>query len=73
LELALALEVGKAECHLPSSPHTGHGREAFPIINLMWEVLGYKDSHQSHYDKLNNGNRHAGLRSLFLCIRHHDN
>jgi hypothetical protein len=73
LELALVLQVGKAECHLPSWPRTGQGQEAFPIINLMWEVLGSKDSHQCHHDKFDFGNRHAGPLNLFLGILHHDN
>jgi hypothetical protein len=46
LKLALVLQVGKAEYHLPSLPRMGCGREAFPIIDLMWEGLGCKDSHQ---------------------------
>jgi hypothetical protein len=73
LELALALQVGKAECHLPSLPRTGRGREAFPIVNLTWEVLGCKDSRQCHHDKFDISDRHAGPLSLFLCIHHHDN
>ncbi len=40
LELALALQVGKVECHLPSLPYTGRGGVAFPIIYLMWENVG---------------------------------
>jgi hypothetical protein len=73
LELALELQVGKAECHLPSWPCTGQGREAFPIIDLTWEVLGSNNSHQCHHDKGNIGDRHAGPRCLFLGILHHDN
>jgi hypothetical protein len=46
LELVLALQVGQAKCHLPSLPRTGRDREAFLIINLLWEVLGCKDSRQ---------------------------
>ncbi len=34
LELALALEMGKAESHLPGLLHARHGREAFPIVDL---------------------------------------
>jgi hypothetical protein len=73
LELALALQVGKAECHLPSLPSMGLGWEAFSIINLAWEVLGCKDSHRGHHDKFDIGDSHAGPLSLFLCILHHDN
>jgi hypothetical protein len=73
LELALALEVGKAESHLPGLPHARHGQEAFPIINLMWEVLSCQDSCRCHHDKSNVGNRHAGLFGLFGGILHHDN
>jgi hypothetical protein len=73
LKLALVLQVGKAESHLPSLPHMGCGHEAFLIINLAWEVLGCKDSRQCHHDKFDVGNRHANMRSLFLCILHHDN
>ncbi len=69
----MALQVGKAEYHLPSLPSTRLGWEAFPIFNLMWEVLGCKDSHQGHPDKFDVGNRHAGLPCFFLCILHHDN
>ncbi len=73
LELALALQVGKAECHLLSLPSAGLGQETLPIINLAWEVLGCKDSRQGHHDKFDVSNRHAGLRCHFLCILHHDN
>ncbi len=73
LELALALKVGKAESHLPGLSCTRRGWEAFPIVDLMWEVLGCKDSHRCHHDKFNVGNRHASPFSLFLGILHHDN
>jgi hypothetical protein len=51
----------------------GHGLEAFPIIDLTWEVLGCKDSHRYHHDKSDVGNRQTGPLSLFLGILHHDN
>jgi hypothetical protein len=52
LELALVLEVGKAESHLPALPCVIRGREAFPIVDLTWEVLGCQDSCQCHHDYL---------------------
>jgi hypothetical protein len=73
LELALALEVGKMESHLPGLPSTRRGWEAFSIVNVMWEVLGCKDSRQCHHDKFDIGDRHASPFSLFLGILHHDN
>jgi hypothetical protein len=73
LELALVLEVGKAESHLPSLPHARRNREAFPIANLTWEVLGCQDSHRCHHDKFDVGDRHANPFSLFWGILHHDN
>ncbi len=73
LELALVLEVGKAEGHLPGLPHASCTRKAFPIIELMWEVLSCQDSRQCHHDKFDVGNRHASPFSLFLGLLHHDN
>ncbi len=73
LELALVLRVGKVECHFPSLPSTGLGQEAFPIINLTWETLGRKDSHQGHHYKFDIGDGHAGPHCLFLHILHHRN
>jgi hypothetical protein len=72
LELALALEVGKAESHLPGWPRARCGQEAFPIVNLMWEVLGCQDSLQCHHDKFNVGNRHSSPLSLFGGILLHE-
>ncbi len=72
LELALALEVRKAESHLLGLPCARLSWEAFPIVGLMWEVLGCQDSCQSHHDKFNVNNRHASPLSLFLSILHHD-
>jgi hypothetical protein len=73
LELALALEVGKAESHLPGLLCARCVREAFPIVDLTWEVLGCQDRCQCHHDKFDVGNRHASLFSLFLGILHHNN
>ncbi len=73
LELALALEVGKAESHLPGLPCTRRSWEAFPILDLTWEVLGCKDSCQCHHDRFDVGDKHASLFSLFLGILHYDN
>jgi hypothetical protein len=53
-------------------PSTGLGWETFPIINLAWEMLGHKNSRQSHHYKFNVSNRHAGRHRLLLCILHHD-
>jgi hypothetical protein len=44
LEMVLALQVGKAECHFASLPSTDIGQEAFSIINLAWEMMDSKDS-----------------------------
>ncbi len=68
LELALALEVGKAESHLPGLPRARCGREAFPIVDLMWDVLSCQDSRRCHHDKFNVGNRHASPFSLFWAF-----
>jgi hypothetical protein len=65
LEVVLAFEVGKAESHLLGLPCARRCWEAFPIVNLTWEVLGCQDSRQCHHDKFNIGNRHAGPLSLF--------
>jgi hypothetical protein len=62
----LALEMVKAESHLPGLPRARHGREAFPIVNLTWEVLCCQDSRQCHHDKFDVGNRHAGPFSMML-------
>ncbi len=45
----------------------------FPIVDLMWEVLGCQDSHQCHHDKFNIGNRYASPICLFGGILHHGN
>ncbi len=73
LELVLALEVGTAESHLPGLPRKRRSQEAFPIVDLTWEVLGCKDSRQCHHDKFDVGDRHASLFSLFLGNLHHNN
>jgi hypothetical protein len=67
LELALVLEMGKAESHLPGLPHARRSREAFPIVNLTWEVLSCHDSRRCHHDKFDVSNRHANPFSLFLA------
>jgi hypothetical protein len=66
------LQVGNVECHFLSLPSTGLGWEVVPIINLLWEVLGCKDSLQGHHYKFDAGNRHASPCRLFLRILHHD-
>jgi hypothetical protein len=72
LELALAFEVGETECDLPRPSDTADGREAFPIINLAWEMLGPKDSRRGHHHKFDIGDGHARPFRLFLRILHHD-
>ncbi len=72
LKLALALEVGKAESHLPGWPSARRSREAFPIVNLTWEVMGCQDSHQCHHDKFGVGNRYSSPFSLFWGFLHHE-
>ncbi len=73
LKLTLAFEVGQTEGNLPGSPRVVDGREALPIIHLLWEVLGSKDSCQGHHHEFNIGDRHASLLCFFLVILHHDN
>jgi len=72
LELALAFEVGETEYNLPRPSGTVDGREAFPIINLAWEMLGREDSRRGHHHKFNIGDGHARPFCLFLGILHHD-
>jgi hypothetical protein len=73
LKLVLAFEVGQTEGNLRGSPHAVDGREAFPIIHRLQEVLSCKDSCQGHHHKFNIGNGHASLLCLLLSILHHDN
>ncbi len=68
----LALEVGKAESHLPGWTCARRSHEAFPIVDLTWEVLDCQDSRQCHHDKFDVGNRHSSLFSLCLGILHHE-
>ncbi len=56
------------EGDLPGSPCTVDGREALPIIHLLWEMLGHKDSCQGHHHKFDISNGHAGLLCLLLSI-----
>jgi hypothetical protein len=69
----LAFEVHQMEGNLPGSLRVVNSREALPIIHLLQEVLGSKDSCQGHHHKFHIGNRHASLLCLFLHILHHDN
>jgi hypothetical protein len=68
LELALTLQVGKAESHFPGWPHARCGREALSIVNLTWEVLGCQDNRQCHHDKFNAGNRHGIPANLYFFL-----
>ena len=72
LELALAFEVSETECNLPRPPGTVNGWEAFPIINLAWEIFGREDSCRGHHHKFDISDGHARPFCLFLHILHHD-
>ncbi len=73
LKLALAFEVGQTEGDLPGSPRAVNGRDALPIIYLLWEVLGSEDGCQGHHNKFDIGDGHASPFCLLLSILHHDN
>jgi hypothetical protein len=73
LKLALVFEVGQAEGKFLGSPHVVDGRDALPIIHLLREVLGCKDSCQGHHHKFDIGDGHASPLCLLLSIFHHDN
>jgi hypothetical protein len=42
-DLSLALHLRKAEGRFPCRPHARGGGKAFPVVNLVQEVLGHED------------------------------
>ncbi len=60
------------EGDLSGSPHAVNGQEALPIIHLLQEVLGSKDSGQGHHHQFNVSNGHASPLCFLLGILHHD-